>query len=53
MQVIVILYCEFLRPVLGPPVQVQVTVGGALKGAKLALKGFELFMNSILVMLKL
>ena len=53
MQGVVILDCEFLRPVLGSPVQVQVTVSGAPKGAKLALKGFELFMNSFLVMLKL
>ena len=53
MQVVVILDCEFLRPMLGSSVQVQVTMSGTLKGAKLALKGFELFMNSFLVMLKL
>ena len=53
MQVVVILDCELLRPMLGPSVQVQVTVGGALEGAKLALKRFELFMNSFLMVFKL
>ena len=53
MQVVVIPDGELLGPVLRPPVEVQVAVSGASKGAKLALEGFELFMDSFLVMLEL
>ena len=53
MQVVVFPDGELLGPVLGPPMKVQVAVSGASKGAKLALEGFELFMDSFLVMLQL
>ena len=53
MQIVVFPDRELLSLVLRPPVEIQVAVSGASKGAKLALEGFELFMDSFLVMLQL